>query len=151
MKLRPTIKTGERHLELQQTMDDLLLLAAHRNEEAHAWLRIFYVWAHAFDDYLDEPERPRSEVIGLCVGVVVLTSHAFFVRHAATLGPLLAVVAAQYEASLDLDLPLPMRDGLRLAGNQVILAVALLTGGPENVEEINAKLWPAVAQSQMSN
>jgi hypothetical protein len=151
VKLRPTLKAGERHQALQAAVDALLLLAAHGNPRAHVWLRHFYLWSHAFDDFLDEPARPRSEVIGLCANLIMVTTHEFYQQHAYSLGPLLGVVAAQYEASLNLDLPITLREGLRLAGNQVILMVALLTGGPELVEEVNAKLWPVVVQSQLED
>lgn len=150
MKLHVTTKEGERDQALQVCVDALLLLAAHGNPRAHSWLRCFYLWVHAFDDFLDEPERPRSEVIGLSVNLIMLTTHEFYQQHAYTLGPLLGVVGAQYEASLNLDLPITLRDGLRLAGNQVLLAVALLTGGPEVLGEVNNKLWPVVVQSQLS-
>lgn len=150
MKLRPTFKEGERHKAIQPAVDALLLEAAHGNSRAHGWLQYLVLWVHAFDDFLDEPNRPRSEVIGLCANLIMLTTHEFYQQHALTLGPLMGVVAAQYEASLNLDLPVTLREGLRLAGNQVILAVALLTGGPALLEEVNNKLWPLVVQSQLS-
>lgn len=149
MKLTPTLKDTERDRQLQVALDGVLSLAANGQPEAERWLRAFYLWAHALDDFLDEPSRLRIEALGLSVNAILLTQYPFFQAHQGRLTVLLGVVAAQYEASLNLDLPLPLREGLRLAGNQVILAVALITGGQALLDEVSAELWPIVVKSQI--
>jgi hypothetical protein len=132
------------------TRDQLLrtyALASGGNAEAYAWLLAFHGWVHAIDDFVDEQGHAALEVVDLCADGVVLCSSGFFRRHAEALGPALSVTAEKYRASLSATGSL--NDVLRLAGNDVVLLVAYLTGGRDLVRRVSESLWPIVQQSQL--
>lgn len=131
--------------------DSIYRLASGGDLDAYVWLLAFHVWAHRLDDFMDEGPPPRDQVFDLAADAVPLFSGAWYSRHAGTLGPVLAVVADQYRASHDLDLPITLREGLRLAGNQVVLAVAYLCGGRPLVRQVADRLWPWVVRSQLED
>lgn len=122
-------------------------LAAGRDPEALAWLLAFHGWAHRIDDFVDGGSAFASDVVDLCAAGVVLTSSRFYQRHAEALGPIIAIVAEQYHASLTLTGS--MEDALRIAGNQVVLAVAYLQGGAELLRTVSNLLWPIVQKTQL--
>lgn len=122
-------------------------LASGNDPEAYAWLMAFHGWAHAIDDFVDEPGAYSAQVVDLCGAAIPLFSCGFYRRHAEALGPALAVVAAKYRASLDASRPLV--DVLRLAGNDVVLTVAYLRGGQDLVANVGRLLWPIVAETQL--
>ncbi len=115
--------------------------------EAYAWLTAFHVWAHAIDDFIDEPGGYAAQAVDLCATAIPLFSGVFYRRHAEALGPVLAVVASKYRMSLDAVRPLA--DVLRLAGNDVVLTVAYIRGGNHLVEQVGKMLWPLVAETQL--
>lgn len=115
--------------------------------EAYVWLVAFHGWSHRIDDHIDEQNQHAAGVVDLCRDAVVLCCSGFFRRHAATLGPLLAVVAEKYHASLSATGRLA--DVLRLAGNDVVLAVAYIRGGTELVRQVSEALWPIVHRTQL--
>lgn len=132
------------------TRDQLLrvyALASGGQEQAYLWLLTWHGWCHAIDDHVDEPDHPASEIIDLCAEGVVLFSSGFYRRHAEALAPLIAAVAEKYRASLSARGTLG--DALRIAGNDVVLAVAYLTGGRPLVRQVSDALWPLVQSTQL--
>lgn len=121
-------------------------IASTGNAEAYQWLCAWHGWCHAIDDHVDEARSPR-DVIGLCAQGAVIFSAPFYRRHAEALGPLVGVIAAQYEKSLEVRGVLA--DALRIAGNQMVLMVAYLTGGTESVRRTSDALWPVVEATQL--
>jgi len=122
-------------------------VAASGDHGAYQWLIAFHGWCHAIDDHVDEEKGPVG-VVDIAAQACVLFSASFYQRNAVALAPLVAVVAAQYKASLS-EPNARLRDVLRLAGNQVVLAVAYLTGGLPAVDRTNRVLWEWVAVSQL--
>jgi hypothetical protein len=119
------------------------------NPEAYAWLLAFHFWAHQIDDFVDEQGHYAPEVVDLCTQGIVLCSSGFYRRHAECLGPVLATVAEKYHASLTATGTLA--HVLRLAGNDVVLMVAYLTGGRALQRKVSEALWPIVHNTQLVN
>lgn len=131
-----------------RALSEVYSLASGGDPEVFAWLLAFHGWAHAIDDFVDEPGHYAAEVVDLCARGVVLTSCAFYRQHAETLGPILAIVAEQYHASLAAEGALS--HALRIAGNQVVLAVAYIRGGASLLRLVSERLWPIVQATQLS-
>lgn len=123
-------------------------VASGGNAQAYAWLCAWHNWCHAIDDHVDEKRKPE-EVVDLCASGAVLFSQAFYRVHAEALGPLVGVIAGKYKASLTASKP--VADTLRLAGNDMVLGVAYITGGPLLVDAVNRELWPIVQDSQLTH
>lgn len=126
--------------------DAIYETAASGDEQAYQWLRAYHHWVHMIDDHIDEA-GPRAQVVDIGALACVLFSAPFYQRHVAALGPLIAVVAAQYKQSLA-SLNPRVVDALRVAGNQVVLAVAYITGGLPAVEQTAPALWKWVEECQ---
>lgn len=135
---------------MNTTSDQLLrvyALASGGRQEAYLWLLAWHGWCHGIDDHVDEPDRPRSNVIDLCADGVVLCSSGFYRQHADALAPLISAVAEKYRASLSA--PQILADALRIAGNDVVLAIAYITGGRPLVRQVSDALWPIVQATQL--
>lgn len=135
---------------MTSTRDQLMAvyaIASGGREDAYLWLLSWHGWCHAIDDQVDEPDRPRSDVIDLCGDAVVLFSSAFYRAHAEALAPMIAAVAEKYRTSLTAWPQLA--DALRIAGNDVILGVAYITGGRPAVRRVSEALWPIVEATQL--
>lgn len=126
---------------------EVYALASGGDAEAYAWLLAWHGWCHRIDDFVDEPGHYAPEVVELCAAGVVLTSVPFYRRHAEALGPVIAIVAEQYQTSLGAAGRLA--DALRVAGNQVVLTVAYLRGGAPLLREVSKRLWPIVQETQL--
>lgn len=122
-------------------------LASGGQQDAYLWLMAWHGWVHGIDDHVDETDRPRTEVIDLCADGVVLFSAAFYRQHGDALAPMIAAVAEKYRASLTASKVLA--DCLRIAGNDVVLAVAYITGGRPLVRQVSEALWPIVQATQL--
>jgi len=127
---------------------EIYALASAGDPEAFAWLMAFHGWAHRVDDFIDEEDHARLELIDLCADAVVLCSCGFYARHANVLGPILASVAEQYRMSATVSGTLA--DVLRVAGNQVVLAVAYLRGGRPLLRAVSERLWKFVKETQLT-
>lgn len=115
--------------------------------EAYAWLIAWHGWVHAIDDFVDEPNHAPAEVVDLCAEGAVLFSSGFYRRHAEALGPMVAVIAAEYSSSIMA--PKALADVLRIAGNHIVLVVAYLKGGRPLVRVVSQALWPIVHATQL--
>lgn len=135
-------------MNAQREITETYAVASAGRDEAFAWLLAWHGWCHAIDDHVDE-NRPPAEVVGLCAQGAVLFSSGFYRTHAEALGPLVAVIAAEYEASLT-EQNDRIRDALRIAGNHMVLAVAYLCGGTRLVSTVSKRLWPLVAATQFA-
>jgi len=133
-------------MNIREELDAVYRMASAGDESARVWLWAFHGWAHRIDDFVDEPGHVFLEAVDLCGEAVTLCAAPFFQRHAAALGPLVSIVAEQYRSSLCQSGI--MADALRIAGNQVVLAVAYLCGGQANLRAVSLKLWPIVHASQ---
>ncbi len=127
--------------------EEIYEVAANGNVDALRWLIAWHAWCHNLDDHIDEV-RPNAEVVDIVAQACVLFSGTFFRQHAEALGPLVAIVAAQYKASLS-ETDERLRDALRITGNQVVLAVAYLTGGLSCVDRTGQVLWGWVLATQL--
>lgn len=124
------------------------LAASSGNESAYAFLLAWHGWCHAIDDHVDNAGKP-AEVVDLCADAAVLFSSRFYQTHAGSLAPVVSLVASKYRTSLTASGSLA--DALRIAGNDMVIAVAYLTGGEPAVRRVSALLWPIVHESQLTH
>jgi len=126
--------------------------AALGNTEVFAFLLAFHGWAHTIDDLVDDPAKDRIAVVDVGMRANVLFSCPFYQRNAAALQVVVALVADAYRTSVDAERKggsyARLADSLRLAGNQMVLAVAMIVGGWEHMQRISAQLWPLAWESQ---
>lgn len=133
------------------TADQIIRLyakASGGNRDAYAFLLLWHGWIHAIDDFVDEPGHFAPEVADLCAEGVVLCTTEFFRQHAEALGPLIAVCAEKWKASLESAGVLA--DVLRLGGNDLVLATAYICGGRGLMREVSKELWPIVHKTQLT-
>ncbi len=128
---------------------EVYALASGGDSDAYTWLLGWHGWCHRIDDHVDEPDHGAIEVVDLCADGVVLCSGAFYRRHAEALGPVMATIAEQYKAS-NRAMTTKLADALRIAGNQMILLVAYITGGRPLVAAVSDRLWPIVEATQLT-
>lgn len=122
--------------------------ASSGQQEAYLFLLAWHGWCHAIDDHVDEGRDPKG-VVDLCSDAAVLFSSSFYVRHAGQLAPVVSLVAAKYRTSLN-TASKAITDALRIAGNDMVLAVAYLTGGEPAIRAVSRDLWPIVEESQLA-
>lgn len=134
------------HEDRAKRMQKALATAASAQPEAYLFLLAWHGWCHAIDDHVDNAGRP-AEVVDLCADAAVIFSCSFYSAHASQLAPIVSVVAAKYRTSLTATGIL--QDALRIAGNDMVLAVAYLTGGEPAVRRTAELLFPLVAETQL--
>lgn len=125
----------------------LYRLACVGNAEAMAFLCEWNRWIHAIDDIVDDARagRPRGaeDTIAAFAASVYVFSHPFYRAHAATLQPVALLVANAYADSVGWEAAeeagqRTMADVLRLAGQEMIFAVALVVGGYAHLRKVSA-------------
>lgn len=130
----------------------LYLLAALRQPDAFWFLVAFHGWAHLIDDLVDEPERDRLQVVDVAMKANVLFTSAFYQAHAQTLSVVTALIADAYRTSVLAErlggAAARLADTIRMAGNQMVVAVAMIVGGWEHMQQISAQLWPLAWENQ---
>lgn len=130
----------------------LYLAAALRQPDAFWFLVAFHHWVHLIDDLVDEPERDRLEVVDVAMKANVLFSSVFYVAHAQILSVTTALIADAYRTSVLAErrggTAARLADTIRLAGNQMVLAVAMIVGGWEHMQQISTQLWPLAWENQ---
>lgn len=126
--------------------------AAMNRDEPFLFLLAFHGWAHLIDDLVDEPDRDRLQVVDVGMKANVLFSCPFYQAHAHVLSVTTALIADAYRASVLAERAGGDRarfgDVMRLAGNQMVLAVAMLVGGWEHMQSISEQLWPLAWENQ---
>jgi len=112
--------------------------------EAYAWLLAWHGWCHELDDDLNVVDRGAE--------AAVLFAAPFWRRHSEALGPMVGVIAAKYRSSVlaERDGRQRLSDALRIAGNDMVLAVAYLRGGTDLARRVAESLWPIVERDQLS-
>lgn len=130
----------------------LYLEAAGAQPDAFWFLAAFHGWAHLIDDLVDEPNRDPLQVVDVAMKANVLFSSAFYRAHTPALSVATALVADAYRASVRAERlggsAARLADTIRLAGNQMVLAVAMIVGGWEHMQAISERLWPLAWENQ---
>lgn len=127
---------------------EVYALASGGDREAYAFLLMWHGWCHAIDDFVDEPNHGGHHVVDLCADAVVLCASPFWLQHSNALGPIMATVAEKYRASLQAGRT-ALSDALRIAGNDLVLAVAYIRGGRPLAAAVSNRLWPIVERTQL--
>lgn len=126
--------------------DQLYDKAANGDRSAREYLELWNRYCHAVDDLVDAPERPSPEsLLDVFVQAAVLYSHDFHRRHASTLLPVVMLVTSAYADSVKCERKEgwagALADVLRFSGNEMVKAVAMLTGGYPLVRDLSPVLW----------
>lgn len=130
-----------------EQLEQAYRIAANGDEEAFRFLVRWHEWCHRIDDFIDD-EGPREAVVPIAAGGIVVFGSRFFQDHFESLSVVAAVVAEKYFGSLAERHPV-MRDVLRLAGNDMVLAVASITGGFEALRTTREALVPIIVNTQL--
>jgi hypothetical protein len=125
--------------------DMLMQSAANGDRLAHEFLVLWNLYCHAIDDLIDAPERPDpDQVLAGFMQAAVLYSHPFFRTHATSLLPVVANVTNTYADSVRMERmegwPAQAADVLRFCGNDMVTAVAFITGGYGHMRDLSGKL-----------
>jgi hypothetical protein len=128
--------------------DVLIAQAANGNAQAREFLVLWNLYCHEIDDLVDGPTRPTPErLIAAFAKAAVLYSHEFWILHHRTLLPVVLLVTNSYADSVEMESmegwPARVADVIRCAGNEMICAVALLTGGYEHMRTLSPRLRAA--------
>ena len=125
--------------------DILMEQAANGNRGAHEFLVLWNQYCHAIDDLIDSAERPAAEdVLAVFMQAAVLYSHPFYAAHSANLLPIVATVTNTYADSVRMESmegwPKQAADVLRFCGNDMVCAVAFITGGYRHMRDLSGRL-----------
>lgn len=139
-------------MDTARQLKEIYHFAAMGQEQPLAFLWAFHGWAHRIDDVVDEPFRDRLEAVEIGMTANILFSSPFYVQHAGPLQLVVALVADAYRTSVEAEraggAAADLADTIRLAGNQMVLAVAFIMGGWDHMRAVSAQLWPLAWASQ---
>ena len=128
------------------TPTDLLMAqAANENRGAHEFLVLWNRYCHAIDDLIDADHRPDpDDLLAVFMQAAVLYSHPFYQAHSAHLVTVVATVTNTYADSVKMERmegwPKQTADVLRFCGNDMVCAVAFITGGYAHMRQISGQL-----------
>lgn len=135
-----------------------------QNIEAHAFTRevcrgdpsaiqfcdLFYTYCHAIDDLLDtiedgRPTMPKEEILAIFINAALLYNCPFYLAHRANLFPTVITVTNLYADSVAWERdPRPhrraMADVLRCCGDEMMLMVAMITGGWKHMRSLSPRI-----------
>lgn len=141
-------------MNVASTIQGLYREAANGDQDAFQFLMLWHAHCHHIDDQVDE-DVGADEVIEWHAHGLTLAASPFWLRHADTLLQTALLIANAYADSVELgESQSPglqtWADSLRLAGNEMVVAVALLTGGFALARQISPRLRAIAWQSQHS-
>lgn len=125
--------------------DVLMETAANGNVAAQEFLVLWNLYCHAIDDLIDAAERPAAErVLAVFAQAATLYSHPFYRQHTPSLLAVVLLVTSTYADSVKMEAlpgwPSRVADVLRFCGNDMVCAVALITGGYDHMRRISGQL-----------
>lgn len=112
---------------MQNKFDEIAKLAANGNEDAYVFIKLWHSYAHMFDDLIDENFSIENLIAASNEKTKLLTCK-FFREYGASLLPLIYLSAEAYQASETLEKDSFLGLYLSHEGNNIIRAVALITG-----------------------
>lgn len=120
------------------------------NRDARAFCDCWYQYCHGIDDLLDtrldgRPTVSAEFILHLFATAALLYNCPFFVAHRQHLFPLVITITNMYADSVaweksPLERQRAMADVLRTCGDEMLLMVAMLTGGWEHMRTMSVKL-----------
>jgi len=141
--LPPPSKTPRQHSIASQ----LNAVVCNGNAEAHQFNSLWYTYCHNIDDLIDGDNGPISAEAKLEIFAVAaaLYNCNFYRQHQAALYPIVLMVTNAYADSVkwedsDQDHQRKMADVLRMAGNEMYNAVALITGGWQHMRSVSSEI-----------
>lgn len=128
-----------------EQVNDFLRFAANGDAVASDWLTLWHRYNHAVDDVIDNATWDFESLLALFVTACMCYSHPFYAlnRLALQMPVLLATRTYGDSVKWERDPALWKRqfaEVTRHAGNDVICAVAMLTGGWEHLTKVSAPL-----------
>jgi len=124
---------------------DLLCEACHGNRAAEVFLAIWNKVVHEIDDEIDDDLHSPSRKLRTMVHLNILYSTDFYRIYAPQLKIIVALVTSAYDDSVAWEKSVHepehrMADVLRFSGNEMVLAVAYITGGYERMRKLSPRL-----------
>lgn len=126
---------------------EILKLASNDDDEAFKFVLLWSSYSHKFDDLVDGDTELTAANMVECNNILQrMLSGVFYQRHPEMLGLQLYLVGEAYAASEQFKDAAPdsnereWANFLRHAGNDVIRAVAAITGGEVLLKEVSKKL-----------
>jgi len=134
-------------MNIQQPLTELYREAGCNQADAVDFLFAWHAYCHELDDVVDNPLSPETPEMLLAsqVRAACLYTCPFFQQNAAALRPLVFLIASawgdsvKFEHSGDSGLR-TYGDSLRLVGNEMVCAVALICGGFAHLRRISPRL-----------
>lgn len=125
-------------------LEQLLQKAAGGNRDALAFLVAWHRYSHLIDDIVDGDATPQH-VITVGRWANELYANPFYVEHRASLGPLVQLITAEYQDSVEMEKSEQEwerieADTIRHTGANMIRVVAYLLGGYQAMMEISRDL-----------
>jgi len=133
---------------LMLQIDHEFLTCCAGNAEAAHWLRQWQGYVHCIDDQVDgdvDPANRAEHLLETLICASELYTHPFFVKHAAKLQLLVAVVTNAYADSVAFERSPEQwkrdwADHYRHVSAEVALAVAYLCGGWQHMRKMSTEL-----------
>lgn len=127
------------------TYEDIYKLSANGNAEALNFLMAWNEYSHRIDDLLDNPEKDYNFFLSILAYANVLYSCPFYQKHVQKLQPMVRQVTSRYADSVRMeksDKPWEKQwaDTLRFCGNDMVEAIAEITGGYELLRKVSTLL-----------
>lgn len=116
--------------------------AANGDVEALNFLLLFHDYAHRIDDFIDESKRDPEELLAILAYANILYSTPFYSRNAGRLHLVVAGLTNAFGDSLAWagnteTWKSEWADKLRFAGNDMVLAIAMICGGFKHMRELS--------------
>lgn len=128
--------------EDDKAVESVYLRAANGSLDALNFLRMFHHYCHAIDDLIDDKQPSPEKLLALLAQANLVYSMPFYKGHAGRLHLIVAHLTNAYADSIDWgksreNWKVEWADKLRFAGNDMILAVALIEGGFSLMRELS--------------
>jgi hypothetical protein len=123
-------------MQTNLAFNNLLEKTANGNAEALKFLKLWYLYAHKFDDLIDEDFSVRDLIEAQLEHAALLTC-SFFEEHKFLLLPQMYLAAEAYEASETSQKDSFIGVYLSHEGNNMLRTVALITGGYTLLREVS--------------
>ena len=130
---------------------EILTKASAGNADALRFLMHFCAYAHAIDDIIDDlwakKDVPPARILDTFAQANILYSQPFYQANTASLQPVVMLVTNAYADSVEWEQrgtgegEKRMADVRRFAGNEMLLAVALVCGGYKAMRELSPIIY----------
>lgn len=136
----------------EKQVHEIYELASNGNVEALNFLEFFHAYCHDIDDFIDNKERDPEKFVSLLIKANLLYTLPYWTRHAHRLHMIVAKITSDFADAVrwekdSTEWKRRWADVLRFAGNDMVLAVAMIEGGFTTMRKLSPVLRE-IAHSQ---